>query len=218
MLDEKGLVATWNAGAQRLEGYSNEEIEGLPFSTFFTPEDVAAGVPGSILKHAEAEGQVQNEGWRVRKDGSRFWTRGVVTALRDETGRLQGFAKIAHDQTQEKNPPRKSFSSMKHWRNESPSGLPNCKPPMKSLKHSVFPVSHDLRSPLRHIADTSKSSGLRPAPASMRPPKRHLKTIADAAQHMGDLIDALLAFSRMGRGEMQKKAREPRRDCKAVHQ
>jgi PAS domain S-box-containing protein len=205
MLDEKGLVATWNAGAQRLEGYSNEEIEGLPFSTFFTPEDVAAGVPGSILKHAEAEGQVQNEGWRVRKDGSRFWTRGVVTALRDETGRLQGFAKIAHDQTQEKESAEKILQLNETLEKRVAERTAQLQAANEELEAFSFSVSHDLRSPLRHIAGYVEILRTEASASLDETSQRHLKTIADAAQHMGDLIDALLAFSRMGRGEMQKK-------------
>src|SRR5260221_1757869 len=90
MLDAQGNVATWNAGAEHTEGYRAEEIIGKPFSTFFTPEDVARNAPQEFLKRAEDEGQVLNEGWRVRKDGSRFWTQGTLTALHHANGKLRG--------------------------------------------------------------------------------------------------------------------------------
>lgn len=102
MLDVNGLVSSWNTGAHRLKGYEEREIEGRHFSEFFTPEDRAAGVPTRILQTAAAEGRSQAEGWRIRKDGTRFWARGMVHAVRDEAGRLIGFAKITRDMTSER--------------------------------------------------------------------------------------------------------------------
>ena len=78
MLDANGVVSSWNTGARRLKGYEAAEIEGRHFSQFFTPEDRAAGVPARILATAAAEGRSESEGWRLRKDGSRFWARGAV--------------------------------------------------------------------------------------------------------------------------------------------
>lgn len=100
MLDCEGRVATWNAGAERLKGYPAGEIIGKSFSTFFTPEDVQRGAPGEILKRAKEEGHAVYEGPRVRKDGSRFWVQGMITTVRDETGKWVGFAKVAHDITE----------------------------------------------------------------------------------------------------------------------
>jgi PAS domain S-box-containing protein len=99
MLDTHGHVLTWNTGAERLKGYSAEEIEGQHFSRFFTLEDRRAGVPDSLLERAAADGRVSSEGWRVRKDGSRFWAMGVLHAVRTETGELIGFAKVTRDMT-----------------------------------------------------------------------------------------------------------------------
>src|SRR5690348_2785393 len=97
MLDGGGRVATWNRGAQRLKGYSPEEIIGRPFTTFFPPEAVAAGRPARLLAVAAREGRAEDEGWRVRKDGSRFWADATVTALRDASGAVVGFAKVTRD-------------------------------------------------------------------------------------------------------------------------
>jgi PAS domain S-box-containing protein len=101
-LSPDGIVESWNPGAQRMKGYSEAEIVGQPLSRFYTPEDVAAGVPERVLKQAREQGRVQHEGWRIRKDGSRFWADAVVTALRDADGRLEGFAKITRDLTKRK--------------------------------------------------------------------------------------------------------------------
>ncbi len=102
MLDPKGRIETWNAGAQRLIGYTGEEIIGRHFSQFYTPEDVEAGHPQRVLESAKREGQYKEEGWRVRKDGTRFLANVVITAVHDTEGRLRGFAKITRDVTEQR--------------------------------------------------------------------------------------------------------------------
>ena len=99
-LDPKGCILTWNAGAQRFKGYKPEEIIGKHFSTFYTPEDLARGRPAEELVIAERDGRVEDEGWRVRKDGTRFWANVVITALRNSSGKLVGFAKVTRDLTE----------------------------------------------------------------------------------------------------------------------
>jgi PAS domain S-box-containing protein len=100
MLDEKGVVKTWNTGAERLKGYSSDEIVGQPFSVFYTPEDRERGLPQKALATARETGRFASEGWRVRKDGTRFWALVVLDAIRDEQGRLIGFAKVTRDITE----------------------------------------------------------------------------------------------------------------------
>jgi len=100
MLDRDGYITSWNTGAERIKGYAADEIIGRHFSCFFTAEDQAKGLPAAILAAARAEGRVENEGWRVRKDGSRFWTNAVVQRVQDEQGRPIGFAKITRDVTE----------------------------------------------------------------------------------------------------------------------
>ncbi|MBX4903621.1 hybrid sensor histidine kinase/response regulator [Rhizobium bangladeshense] len=100
MLDPDGNVSSWNFGAERIKGYRPEEIIGRHFSTFYTPEDRAAGLPEKALRVARAEGRFEREGWRVRKDGSRFWASVVVDVIRDEEGEVLGFAKITRDITE----------------------------------------------------------------------------------------------------------------------
>jgi len=102
MLDAEGRIATWSAEAELIKGYRAEEIVGKPFRTFFTPEDVERGVPEQVLRMAGEERRASYEGWRVRKDGVRFCVEGVITAIRDESGALTGFSKVAHDVTDRK--------------------------------------------------------------------------------------------------------------------
>ena len=100
VLNADGRVATWNSGAERIKGYVAGEILGRPYATFFTPEDIVAGKPERLLRRARIDGRVEDEGWRVRKDGSRFWADAVLTALYDERGRLCGYAKVTRDLTE----------------------------------------------------------------------------------------------------------------------
>ena len=100
MLTPEGNVATWNAGAERFKGYRAEEIIGRHFSTFYPPQDVAAGKPERELAVAMAAGRMEDEGWRVRKDGTQFWANVVITALRDPDGTLRGFGKVTRDLTE----------------------------------------------------------------------------------------------------------------------
>src|SRR5271165_4324980 len=102
MLDPDGRVVSWNPGAQRIKGYAAEEIIGEHFSRFYTEEDRAAGVPEQALRIAAADGRFAAEGWRLRKDGSRFWAMVVIDAILQD-GRLVGFAKITRDMTEQHN-------------------------------------------------------------------------------------------------------------------
>src|SRR5579883_3016832 len=100
MLDPSGVVVSWNAGAERLKGYTADEIIGRHFALFYTREDRAAGMPARLLEIAKRENRFEGEGWRVRKDGGRFWAMVTVSAIRDQTGELVGFAKVTRDITE----------------------------------------------------------------------------------------------------------------------
>ncbi len=102
MLDPEGIISSWNAGAQRIKGYTAGEIIGRHFSCFYTPEDQSAEMPAKALKSALSKGTFETEGWRVRKDGSMFWANVVLNPLRDDAGELVGFAKITKDITERK--------------------------------------------------------------------------------------------------------------------
>ncbi|HEY9608036.1 response regulator, partial [Allocoleopsis sp.] len=102
MLDPSGRIVSWNSGAERIKGYRADEIIGQSFSRFYPSSEIQRGRPQRLLEIAATEGQVQDEGWRVRKDGSRFWADIVITALRDEAGNLRGFTKVTRDITDRK--------------------------------------------------------------------------------------------------------------------
>jgi len=103
MLDPDGAVTNWNSGAARIKGYTEPEIVGQHFSRFYTDEDRAAGVPARALETASREGRFEAEGWRVRRDGTRFWASVVIDAIRDDAGQLIGFAKVTRDITERRN-------------------------------------------------------------------------------------------------------------------
>jgi PAS domain S-box-containing protein len=202
MLDTEGRVITWNEGAERLEGYTEKEIIGKPIATFFTPDEVQAGIPKQALERAEAEGRTLSEGWRVRKDGSRFWAQGILTALRDDDGQLRGFAKVSHDATRSKEAEdkiRRLNSELESRVVERTSQLEEANQELEAFSYSV---SHDLRAPLRHIAGYVDILKAEISEKLDRKSRSHFNKIEESARQMGELIDALLAFSRMSRTEM----------------
>src|ERR1044071_6205065 len=118
LLDPDGRIVSWNAGAELIKGYAAHEIVGHHFSAFYTPEDVACGKPARALGEAAAHGRVEDEGWRVRKDGSRFWANVVLTAVQDEAGRLRGFAKVTRDMTERRRMEEKLQASEKELKRD----------------------------------------------------------------------------------------------------
>jgi PAS domain S-box-containing protein len=100
LLNPEGRIVSWNPGARRLKGYAGSEIIGENFSRFFTPEDRAVGLPETSLREAAEHGRYESEGWRVRRDGTRFWALAVLDAIHDEDGQLLGFVKITRDMTE----------------------------------------------------------------------------------------------------------------------
>src|SRR5581483_3234966 len=100
MLDGQGCISTWSAGAERLHGYTAAEVIGQSFEMFYPPDERAAGEPQVHLKDAADRGHIEYEGWRIRKDGSRFWSNVTITAVRDGEGRLLGYSKVSRDRTE----------------------------------------------------------------------------------------------------------------------
>jgi len=116
LLSPRGTIVSWNAGAQRIKGYSAAEAIGQHFSMFYTPEALATGWPAEELRRATADGRLEDEGWRVRKDGTRFWANVTITAVRDRDGRLVGFSKVTRDLTERREHERRLAESERNLR------------------------------------------------------------------------------------------------------
>jgi PAS domain S-box-containing protein len=143
LLDVDGRIATWNPGAQRFKGYKEHEIVGKHFSIFYPYKDIVAGKPEWELTEARRQGRIEDEGWRVRKDGTEFWANVTITALYDETGELVGYAKLTRDLTERKQKEDELHSANRQLRAQSAEleHLSNMKDEFVSL------ASHQLRTP-----------------------------------------------------------------------
>ena len=140
MLDSEGHIAAWNPGAERIKGYSAEEILGEHFSIFYTAADVERGHPDEVLRLAAAEGSYAEEGIRVRKDGSTFWADVLITALRDDAGNLRGFAKVTRDITARKEAEeRERLLAREQAARERATDI------LESISDAFFAVDHDWR-------------------------------------------------------------------------
>jgi PAS domain S-box-containing protein len=116
LISLEGRIVSWNSGAQRLKGYAPAEIIGRPFATFFTPEDRARQLPEQALATAAKHGRFETEGWRIRKDGTRFWALAVIDVVRNETGQVIGFAKVTRDMTEQAQAHQKLVDSEERFR------------------------------------------------------------------------------------------------------
>jgi len=214
MLDPDGIIASWNEGAQRIKGYKAEDIIGKHFSKFYTEEDIKSGKPEMELKVAAKEGRFEDEGWRVRKDGSKFIANVVITALRDEKGTLKGFSKVTRDITKSK----KAEEERENLLNQLDSKN-------QELQQIVYVASHDLRSPLVNVQGFSKelnssieelSSILKDIELSEDVKKKFdfiveedipedLRFIRSGIEKMDVLLKGLLKISRVGTASMTMK-------------
>jgi PAS domain S-box-containing protein len=186
MLDPAGHVTTWNAGAERIKGYPSADILGQHFSRFYTEEDRAAGMPERVLETTARTGRFDTEGWRIRKDGSRFWAHVVVDAIRDDEGDLIGFAKVTRDNTERR-------------------------AAQQAVEAFAYSVSHDLRAPLRGIEGFARILLDDFGDALGSPGRRYAERIAAAADRLQVLIADLLTFSRLQRAEIKLCRVDPSR-------
>lgn len=197
-LDLDGYITTWNAGAERIKGYTSDEILGQHFSRFYTREDSAAGVPQQVLQAAREHGHFEGEGWRVKKDGSRFWSSVVVTALKNEEGELYGFSKITRDTTDRK----QLMDRIKEHAEDLEAEVRERERINADLEAFSYSVSHDLRAPLRTIEGFAVALGEDYGERLDAKGHEYLKEITDAAVRMNRLVQDLLEYGRLSRGQM----------------
>ena len=187
MLDLEGRIASWNSGAERIKGYTPKEIIGRHFSVFYPPELIAADWPAHELRIARTEGRFEEEGWRLRKDGSRFWANVVITAVFDPDGSLRGYAKITRDLTQRQRVHQLQEAS-------------------RHINEFLAMLAHELRNPLAPIRNAMQVMALKGLPD---PQLEWCRAVVDRqVQHLGHLVDDLLDVNRITTGKIQLK-REP---------
>jgi PAS domain S-box-containing protein len=183
MLDASGIITNWNAGAERIKGYKAAEIVGQHFSTFYTEEDLAAGLPARALATALREGKFEGEGWRRRKDGTRFWASVVIDAIYDDAGQLTGFAKITRDITER----REAQLALERTR----AALQHSQK-MEAIGQLTGGIAHDFNNLLTVIVNNLDLLG-RNLPAHDR---ALLDSTQRAAERGAKLTQQLLAFAR----------------------
>ena len=185
MLDSEGHVSNWNPGAERIKGYKPSEIVGQHFSQFYTPEDRKRNVPGKALETARKTGKYEAEGWRVRKDGTRFWASVIIDAIRDEKGHVIGFAKVTRDMTEKREAQLRLEESREQlFRSQK----------MEALGQLTGGIAHDFNNLLTAILGASDLA-LRNIQDRQKL-RRMLDGIRNSAQRGASLTKQLLAFAR----------------------
>ena len=191
-LDPTGHILTWNPGAQRFKGYKAEEIIGRHFSVFYPQSEIDKGVPPMELRVATAEGRFEDEGWRLRKDGTRFWANVVITALRGPDGRLVGFAKVTRDLTERREAQLRAIEDARR--------IAEAEAANRARAEFLATLSHELRTPLNAIGGYVDliSLGIRGPVTDQQ--INDLKRIRRSQQHLLGIINDLLNFSRIEAG------------------
>ena len=187
LLSPSGDIQNWNLGAEKIKGYTADEIVGKNFRIFYTPQDQATKLPEKLLEKAATEGRAAFEGWRKRKDGTNFWGSIVITALHDETGKIIGFTKVTRDLTEKKvaEDKVKEYATQLEKRN-------------KELEEFTYVASHDLKEPLRKIIAFGDLLSLSCKSSVDAKATDYVARMQDAANRMMSLIDDLLQLSRVG--------------------
>jgi PAS domain S-box-containing protein len=189
MLDPEGRVTQWNCGAERIEGYSEKEIVGHSFKCFYTEADRINGLPDYVLEQARKWGRHESEGWRVRKDGRRFWANVVLEAIRDEYGELMGFAKITRDATER----RKMLRDLRAEKQRAERAA-------AAKSEFLANMSHEIRTPLNGILGYARLA-LENDGVSEKA-RTYLKRVMEASNVLRVVIDDILDFSRIEAGEL----------------
>jgi PAS domain S-box-containing protein len=194
MLDPAGIIVSWNEGAQRIKGYSAEEIVGRHFSTFYPAEEVAAGKPAWELEVAMREGVFEEEGWRVRKDGTLFWANVVITALVDDDGEHFGFAKVTRDLTERRASQLKAIEDARR--------IAEVEVANRAKSEFLAAMSHELRTPLNAIGGYAELMQLGVSGPVTTQQADYLARIRTSQQHLLGIITDLLNYSRIEAGQL----------------
>ena len=195
MLDPNGHVASWNQGAQRIKGYTADEIIGQHFSVFYPAEDKASRKPARELKIATRTGKFEEEGIRVRKDGSTFWASVVITAVRDEDGSLVGFAKVTRDLTERRAAQEKAISDARR--------IAQAEAANATKSEFLAAMSHELRTPLNAIGGYVDLLILGIGGPTTPTQAEYLGRIRKSQQHLLGIITDLLNFTRIEAGHLR---------------
>ena len=196
MIDSQGYIESWNAGAENIKGYKVDEIVGKHFSLFYPEEDKQRDKPGLELKVAEEVGRFEDEGWRIRKDGSRFWANVVITALKEKDGSLRGFVKVTRDLTDRKYAEEQRLKLAREQVARAEAEAAN-----RAKDEFVATVSHELRTPLNAILGWARI--IRNSKLDEKGFARALDTIERNAKLQVQLIDDLLDVSRIISGKLR---------------
>ena len=194
MLDPNGYVASWNRGAERIKGYTADEIIGKHFSVFYREEAIAIGHPQKELEIAKLEGRFEEEGERLRKDGTAFWANVVITAVHDEDGSLVGFAKVTRDLTERRNA---ELRALENARSLAESVSANV-----AKTEFLTAMSHELRTPLNAIGGYTELLTLGLGGPVTQEQMDYLDRIRRSQQHLIGVISDLLNFSRIEGGHL----------------
>ena len=194
LLDKDGAIENWNKGAEKIKGYQAQEIIGKNFRIFYSAEDQARGLPEMLIQKAMSEGKATHEGWRVKKDGTKFWGYIVITALRDQDNNLIGFSKVTRDLTQMKEAEQLLYEfaqdlNRKNMRLEEIN---------KELQSYSYIASHDLQEPLRKIKTFAQLILQKEAENFSEYSRDLFSRILNATDRLQKLIDSLLYFSELG--------------------